>query len=61
MKAGERYLIKNNTLSGKLIDEGIATLIKPDDLNIKDSWVVTFDGDEGREVVRFVDPDNKVS
>lgn len=60
MKAGERYKILNNTLSGRVIVEGIATLVEPVDAELN-RWIVAFDGDDGMTVERFVNPENLIT
>ena len=67
MKRGDRYKIRNNTISGTPIIEGVATLKRPhptvrrglrEDLEL---WMVYFDGDEpGQGYVRWVDPEDRV-
>jgi len=60
MKKGDRYVIRNGTLSGEPIVEGVATLVSriggQDDIQ---RWLVRFDG-EREKVGRFVNAEDKV-
>ncbi len=63
-EVGTRALIKNTTMSGKVIDEGIATLVEYKDppsvpYTSQQLWSVQFDNDDpDNAVTRFVDSEN---
>jgi len=60
MKKGERYVIRNATLSGEPVIEGAATLVSPV-AGARDiqRWEVRFDG-ENETVPRFVRAEDKI-
>jgi len=62
MKTGDKALIMNQTMSGKPIEEGVATLVKKINIVNKcggiEYWEVQFDDDTEGAVNRWVDPEN---
>ncbi len=63
MRAGERYMVRNETAGGESVDEGIATLVKSlghEDYNSRQCWSVRFD-DEAGIYARWIHPDDQES
>ncbi len=60
LEKGDRVKVMNTTYSGKIVVEGIATIIEVLKGNL-DRYVVNFDGDPKKETYeRFCEEKNKV-